>query len=299
LIEVPNSSGTTQPRLAAPEGACDCHIHIYDPRFPMARELRGTPDATAADYKLLQRRIGTSRTVVVQPAAYGTDNRVTVAAIEQLGRDDARGIAVLHPEASDAELEALNAAGIRGLRFTLHDPRTAVTTPAMIEPLARRIQAFGWHTQLHLRAEQIVEMAPLIERLPGTVVIDHMGRMAQPQGVHHPAFALVRRWLDEGRTWVKLSGPYLETRTGSPAYADVTRVAREYAKLAAERLVWGSDWPHPTEATAKPDDAVLFDLLGEWAPAEGLRRRILVENPETLYGFANSYPKMGLSYPQP
>jgi predicted TIM-barrel fold metal-dependent hydrolase len=285
LIEVPNSAGTTRPRIAAPEGACDSHIHIYDPRFPPARAgVSVVANATVAQYRLLQQRIATARTVVVQPAAYGTDNRVTLDAIEQLGRGNARGIAVLHPGVSDAELEALDRGGIRGLRFTLHDPRTAVTTAEMIEPLARRIQAFGWHIQLHLRAPQIVEMASIVESLPGTIVIDHMGRIPEPIGSHHAAFALVRKWLGEGRTWVKLSGAYLESRD-APRYADVSRVAREYAMAAPERLVWGSDWPHPTEAVAKPDDAVLFDLLGEWAPAEGHRRRILVENPETLYGF--------------
>lgn len=285
LVEAPNSAGTTRPRIAAPEGACDSHIHIYDPRFPAAKaDLSVVANATVADYRLLQRRIGTTRTVVVQPAAYGTDNRVTLDAIEHLGRQHTRGIAVLHPDVSDAELEALDRGGIRGLRFTQHDPRTAVTTAQMIEPLARRIQAFGWHIQLHLRAPQVVEMAALIESLPGTIVIDHMGRIPEPIGTHHAAFALVRRWLGEGRTWVKLSGAYLESRD-APRYADVSRVAREYAMLAPERVVWGSDWPHPTEAVAKPDDAVLFDLLAEWAPPEGLRRRILVENPETLYGF--------------
>jgi predicted TIM-barrel fold metal-dependent hydrolase len=138
--------------------------------------------------------------------------------------------------------------------------------------------------QLHLRGEQILEMAPLIERLPGTIVIDHMGRIPHPEGIHHRAFALVRRWLEEGRTWVKLSGAYLETKTVSPRYADVGRVAREYVRIAPSRLVWGSDWPHPTEHT-KPDDAVLFDLLHEWAQDEALWRRVLVDNPETLYGF--------------
>ena len=285
LVEVPNSAGTTRPRIAAPEGACDSHIHIYDARFPAAKaDVSVVANATVAEYRLLQQRIGTTRTVVVQPAAYGTDNRVTLDAIERLGRGNARGIAVLHPDVSDAELEALDEGGIRGLRFTQHDPRTAVTTAEMIEPLARRIQALGWHVQLHLRAPQIVEMAGLIESLPGTIVIDHMGRIPEPIGTHHAAFALVRKWLGEGRTWVKLSGAYLESRD-APRYADVSRVAREYALLAPERVVWGSDWPHPTEAVAKPDDAVLFDLLAEWAPPEGLRRRILVENPETLYGF--------------
>jgi predicted TIM-barrel fold metal-dependent hydrolase len=287
LLEVPNSAGTTRPRIAAPEDACDSHIHIYDPRFPATRPGASVvASATTEDYRCLQRRLGTRRAVVVQPAAYGTDNRVTLDAIERLGREDTRGIAVVHPEVSDAQLEALHRGGIRGLRFTQHDPRTAVTERDMIEPLARRVQALGWHIQLHLRAPQIVEMAELIARLPGTIVIDHMGRIPHPIGTRHAAFGRMCKWLDEGRTWVKLSGAYLESRDDL-RYADVARVAREYALRAPERLVWGSDWPHPTEAAAKPDDAVLFDLLGEWAPVEGLRRRILVENPETLYGFGS------------
>ena len=282
---VPNSAGTSRPRFRAPEGACDCHLHIYDPRFPMAfPHLRGTLDASVEDYRLFQRRIGTSRAVVVQPAAYGTDNNVTVSALRALGPVAARGIAVVHPDVRDVELLAMHQAGVRGLRFTQHDPKTAVTTAEMIAPLTHRVAELGWHVQLHLRGEQLVEMAALIESLPGTFVIDHMGRIPYPAGIHHPAFDLVRRWLAGGRTWVKLSGPYLETRTGSPHYADVTRVAREYVKVAPGRLVWGSDWPHPTEHI-KPDDAVLFDLLHEWAREEGLWRRILVENPATLYGF--------------
>ena len=286
MIEVPNSAGTSRPRFPAPENACDCHIHIYDPQFPMALpQLRGTPNATVADYELLQERLGTTRTVVVQPAAYGTDNRVTVAAIERLGQANARGVGVLHPDASDAELRALHEAGLRGLRFTQHDARTAVTTAEMIEPLAARIHALGWHAQLHLRAEQIVEMAATIERLPGTIVIDHMGRMPQPEGINHPAFRRIAKWLEAGRTWVKLSGPYLDSKAGSPRYTDVTRVAREYVKIAPERLVWGSDWPHPTEPDIKPDDAVLFDLLQEWSGVNALRKRILVDNPAALYGF--------------
>ena len=284
---VPNSSGTGRPRHAAPPNACDAHLHVYDPRLPMAfPHSRATENATAADYRRLQERIGTQRAIVVQPAAYGTDNRVTVAAIRELGSANTRGIAVLHPDAKDAELGALAAAGIRGLRFTQHDPKTAVTTPAMIEPLARRIAELGWHTQLHMRGDQLLEIADLVRRLPGTIVIDHMGRVPQPDGIAHAAFMLVRRLLESGRAWVKLSGAYLDTREGSPAYSDVSRVARELARIAPDRLVWGSDWPHPTEREAKPDDAALFDLLHDWCDGdEALARRILVENPAALYGF--------------
>jgi predicted TIM-barrel fold metal-dependent hydrolase len=283
---VPNSAGTSVPRLKAPELACDCHLHIYDPRFPMAwPQLRSTPDASVAEYRLLQQRLGTTRAIVVQPAAYGIDNRVTLAAVAELGSAFARGIAVLHPSVTDHELADLHRGGIRGLRFTQHDPKTAVTTPEMIEPLTARVAEMGWHVQLHLRGEQLVDMAAMVERLPGTIVLDHVGRIPQPEGLRHPAFRIVARMLETGRTWIKLSGPYLDTQSGAPRYADVSRVARELARLAPERIVWGSDWPHPTERDVKPDDAILLDLAQEWAGDEGARQRMLVDNPARLYGF--------------
>ncbi len=286
MIAVPNSAGTSLPRFKAPPGACDCHLHVYDPRFPMAwPQLRAVTDASVAAYRLLQQRIGTTRAIFVQPAAYGTDNRVTLDAIAQLGLERARGVAVAHPTIGDGELEEMHARGVRGLRFSMHDSHTAITSPDMVEPLARRVQALGWHVQLHLRGEQIAAMGSLLEALPGTVVIDHMARLPQPEGVHHEAFAIVKRMLDTGRTWVKLSGAYLDSRTGSPRYADMKPIAKALIAHAPERMVWGSDWPHPTERHTKPDDAVLLDLLQEWVGDEPIRRRILVDNPARLYGF--------------
>ena len=283
----PDSSAGQRPKLETPENAADCHIHIYDPRFPMARpNLRAVENASVDDYRKLQQRIGTTRAVVVQPAAYGTDNAVTLDAIATLGIERTRGIAVVHPGVTDTELLAMKKGGVCGLRFTLHDPRTAVTTPDMIEPLTVRVNRLGWHVQLHLLAGQIIELEDVIKRLPGTIVFDHMARLPQPEGIHHRAFAIVRRLLDNGRTWVKLSAAYLNTRSGAPRYEDVKPIARAYIEHAAERCIWGSDWPHPTESHVKPDDAVLFDLLHEWAPSEALRQQILVDNADALYGFS-------------
>jgi D-galactarolactone isomerase len=285
---VPNSAGSAAAQLAAPAGACDCHMHIYDAaRFPPARPAsRMQADAGVVDYRRLQGRIGTHRVVIVTPAVYATDNAVTLDAIAELGAG-ARGVAVVHPGVSDAELRRLDAGGIRGIRFTQFDPATAVTTLDMIEPLSRRVADLGWHVQIHLRADQIVATESLWGRLPSTIVFDHMARLPQPAGTGHPAYAIVRRLIDAGGTWVKLSGAYLDTKVGPPTYADATRVAQTFAMAAPERMVWGSDWPHPTE-TAKPDDAILFDLLAEWVPDAAARRRVLVSNPETLYGFAPS-----------
>ncbi len=282
--QVPNSSGIKPARLKAPAGACDCHHHIYDAvRFPPAQP-GGTiiPDARVEEYRMLQRRIGTSRNVVVTPLAYATDNRVTLDAIARLG-PNARGVAVIRPTVTDAELKMLADGGIRGIRFSLSDPRNAPTSIDMIEPLSKRVNAMGWHVQINMDADQIVVAQDLWNRLPSAIVFDHMGHVPQPTGLAHPVFNVIRRLVDKGRTWVKLSVTYDNTKDGAPGYADITRVARAYVKAAPERMVWGSNWPHPNE-TNKPDDAALFDLMSRWAPDEATRNRILVQNPVALYG---------------
>jgi D-galactarolactone isomerase len=281
---VPNSSGNAPPRQLVPASACDAHLHILDGRF--ATSAKAPPaDMDLADYRQLQGRIGTTRAVIVQAKVYGTDNDCLLDAVSQLG-DDGRGVAVVHPEVTDAELQRLHDGGVRGLRFSVWNPADTVTTIAMIEPLAARIASLGWHAQLHMSGDQIVEQAALIARLPCTVVIDHMGRLPPGQGTSHPAFAVIRGLLEAGRTWVKLSGAYLNTAIGAPDYPDATRVAQALVALAPARLVWGSDWPHVTEA-AKPDDANLLDLLTVWAGSVSARDRILVDNPAELYGFAS------------
>ena len=217
---------------------------------------------------------------------HGTDNTVTLAAIAALGLQQARGIAVVRPDVTDDELQRLHAGGIRGIRFTLYTATHAAVDFSMVEPLAQRVHALGWHVQLHWSADQIAEHAPLLARLPGTVVFDHLARLPQPEPQAHPAFAVVSRLLDNGRTWIKLSGAYLNSAVGSEAvYADTDAIAQRWVDQAADRLVWGSDWPHSTEPTDKPDDAALFDLLARWVPDESMRHRVLVENPAQLYQF--------------
>ena len=291
-IGVPNSAGTESPKLKAPANACDCHMHIYDPaRFrmvPNQRDQRVPPtDAAVPQYRLLQKRIGTTRVVVVTPRNYATENQVTVDAITQLGRN-AIGVAVLHPTVTDAELKRLHNAGVRGIRFSLGDPAAAVVTIDMVEPLSKRVANLGWHLQFALQGQQVVEWGDLLRRLPSPLVFDAMGRPPLPEGIEHPSHRIIRGLIDRGRTWVKLSHAYLNSTVGPP-YPEATKIAQAFVKAAPERMVWGSDWPHPSEAPErKPNDAVLFDLLSEWAPDEATRHRILVENPATLYGFARS-----------
>jgi D-galactarolactone isomerase len=288
-VAVPNSAGTESPKLKAPANACDCHMHIYDPaRFRMVPSQRVPPtDAAVPQYRLLQRRIGTTRVVIVTPRNYATENQVTVDAIAQLG-PNARGVAVLHPTVTDGELKQLHDAGVRGIRFSLSDPATAVVTLDMVEPLSKRVADLGWHVQFNVEGQQVVDWAGLLRRLPSQTVFDHMAHPPLPAGIEHPSHGIIRGLIDRGRTWVKLSGAYSNTKVGPP-YPDATKIAQAFVKAAPERMVWGSDWPHPSEAPdRKPNDAVLFDLLSEWAPDEATRHRILVENPTTLYGFARS-----------
>jgi predicted TIM-barrel fold metal-dependent hydrolase len=285
---VPNSKGTRPPKLQAPANAADCHIHILDPRFPEPPNKRPSPKhGTVADYRLLQKRNGTTRVVVVQPRAYAIDNRVTIDALKQLGAS-ARGVVVVHPTITDAELKAFDAAGVRGIRFSLGEPTTSVVKIDMVEPLAKRIAPLGWHVQLHAPGDLMVEQAALWQRLPTPLVIDHMGRLPPGVGLAHPAWKVIRGLLDQGRTWIKLAGAYFNTTGEPPEYPGAATIAQAYVKAAPERLVWGSDWPHPSEIhkPERPDDAVLFDLLLEWAPDEATRQKILVTNPEKLYGFA-------------
>jgi len=282
---VPSSSGTEPPKLKAPANAADCHIHIYDARFKSA-DLP-LSNASVQDYRLLQKRIGVTRVVIVTPRNYVTDNSVTVDAIKQLGVQNARGVAVLRPTVTDAELKSLNDGGIRGIRFTVANPKTAVVSIDMIEPLAKRIADFGWHVQLNMPADKIVENADMLRRLPTPIVFDHMGQFPLPAGIEHPAYGVIRSLVDKNRAWVKISGAYLNTKIGPPNYPEATVIAQAYVKAAPQRLVWGSDWPHPSPPV-KPDDAILFDLLAAWAPDEATRNRILIANPEALYGFPKS-----------
>lgn len=271
---------------ALPPGACDAHLHVFDARFPAEAPHAMRSGATAADYRMLRQRLGLQRAVIVQPRAHGVDNRVTLDAIQALGARQTRGIAVLRPDVDDAQLRALHDGGIRGIRFSLYTERDAMVRLDMLEPLARRVAALGWHVQLHWRADQIAAQRQLLERLPCALVFDHMARVPVSEGVRHPAFDVVRGLVQQGRAWVKLSGPYLDSAEGAATgYADSDALASAWVREAPERLVWGSDWPHVTETACPPDTAMLLAALHRWAPDAATRRKVLVDNAAQLYGF--------------
>lgn len=284
---VPHSAGTRRPRRALPAGACDAHMHIFDPRFaPSPHWQRKPPEADVATYRRLQQRLGTQRTVVVMPSTYGTDNACTLDALGQLG-DSARGVAVVDADVPHTELQRLASHGVCGLRVNFVSPQSwGVTTPAMLETLARKAGALGWHIQVFAHPEQLVAMEPLLAALPAPLVIDHLGRIDPADGARGPAFDVVRRLLDGGNTWVKLSGIYMRSRDGAPGYRDTAPLGQALVRQAPERLVWGSDWPHTTERPGSVDDADLVDVLLAWCGSDETLRRVMVDNPQQLYGFA-------------
>jgi predicted TIM-barrel fold metal-dependent hydrolase len=283
------SAGDKRPALLIPEASVDCHHHIYDNRFPYdtGTTLR-PPDASVAHYRQLQARLGLRRSVVVQPSSYGTDNRCLIDALTQFG-DNSRGIAVIDRATTDADLKALDAAGVRGIRFNLSRPAGAGIE--LLGELAARVVPLGWHVQIHTLGDSYPALESALMKLPTTLVIDHLGRIPGSKGIAHPGFATMRRLVDRGNTWVKVSGAYHDSSEGAPLYADTGKLAATWLREAPERVVWGTDWPHVAAMAGEkpmPDDAQLLDLLGHWQPNKELLRTVLVDNPEQLYGFSST-----------
>jgi D-galactarolactone isomerase len=271
-----------KPRLVAPPGACDTHIHFYDAAVPPAPNTPMPGTRTVAEYRAVQKRLGFERVIVVQPNAYGADNTVTLKGIAELG-PGARGVAVVKANVTDAELERLTKGGMRGVRFMTLNGGTLGFD--VMDRITARVRPFGWHANIQLDGRELPERAEAIAKLPGPFVIDHTGKFLEPVEPEHEAFQTLLRLVDTGRCWVKLSGPYETSKTGAPHYEDVARLARALIAHAPERLLWASNWPHPTAPGEPPDEAALLDLLLDWAPDEATRRRILVDNPAELYGF--------------
>jgi D-galactarolactone isomerase len=265
------------------EGACDCHMHVFEPRFGGQGDTQ-TPLASAAMYREVQALLGLQRVVVVQANRYGSDNRGVLEAMATFG-DGARGVVVIEPGTSDAELLRLSTLGVRGVRF--HLLSGGLLGWEQLDTVVARIRPFGWHVQIQLDGWQLPLHAARLRALPLPVVIDHIGKYLQrgvPQ-INDPAFVALRRLLDTGHCWAKLSAPYESSRSGPPGYDDVSQLARALVASHPERCVWASNWPHPGRDPA-PDNAALLDLLQHWADDDDSRQRILVQNPATLYGFA-------------
>jgi D-galactarolactone isomerase len=266
-----------------PAGACDCHCHVFDPAYPLAATASAPAPvrATLADYRHVQAELGLSRAVLVQSSAYGFDNRCMLAALAELG-DQARGVVTLPPTVDDATLAQLQAAGVRGVRFMMLN-RPLLSWDALL-PMAERIAPLGWHINLQMDGAEFPRRMQQLAALPVPLVIDHNGKFLSPPGIDAPQFRALCELMDTGRCWVKLSAPYETSRTGAPDYADVSLLARTLARSYPQRCLWATNWPH-VGRTAPPRDADMVSLLRSWAPQDDVFRRILVDNPQQLYGF--------------
>ena len=276
---------TSKPHWQPPANSTDCHMHIFGPydRYPLSPGRGYTPpEASVADYQAMCAAIGVSRTVIVQPSVYGTDNAVTLDAVAALGADRARAVVVVDDSFDLAALRAMGARGACGVRFNAVSGNG--TPLEQLEALGERLASLGWHLQLYAHSAEMVALENVLARLPCPLVIDHMGGVKTAEGgLEDKGFKALIRLL-EGGAWAKLCG--YRSSTGHP-YADVAGMARAMIAAAPDRCVWGTDWPHPSLMTPEevPDDGHLMDLLAEWAPAEAQRQAILVDNPARLYRF--------------
>jgi predicted TIM-barrel fold metal-dependent hydrolase len=290
---LPPVSEVTPVRYAVPAGACDAHAHVFGPyaQFPLSDDRSYTPPENGADAFIAHLdRLGLARGVLVTASAQGDDNRNVLQALRAYP-DRLRAVAVVRGDIGDAELDALSEQGVRGARFNLykHDGRAVYRNGVGIEDfiaLAPRLKARGWHAQIWIHAPDLPELAPTLLAPGLDLVVDHMGRMNAARGVDDAGFQFLCRLLAEGKAWTKISGADRNTAVGSP-FTDIAPFAQGLLKANAERVVWGTDWPHINyfKEGQVPDDGVLLNLLADWMPEERVRKQVLVDNPARLYGF--------------
>jgi 2-pyrone-4,6-dicarboxylate lactonase len=281
------------PSFRPPAGAVDAHCHVFGPgaHFPYAPERKYTPcDASKEQLFALRDRLGFARNVIVQATCHGADNRALVDALEHSG-DRARGVATVRRSVSDAELQALDQAGVRGVRFNFVKRLVDFTPKDELMEIAARIAPLGWHVVVYFEAADLPELWDFFTALPTTLVVDHMGRPDVTKPVDGPEFELFLRFMREhANVWSKVSCPERLSVSGPPAldgernaYCDVVPFARRIVEAFPDRVLWGTDWPHPNLKNHMPDDGLLVDVIPHIAPTPELQRKLLVDNPMRLY----------------
>ena len=284
---LPFHPAPTKPAFTPPPGAVDAHCHVFGPGdlFPYAAERKYTPcDASADQLFALRDLLGFSRNVVVQATCHGTDNRAMVDALTRSG-GKARGVATVGAGVSDDELATMHAAGVRGVRFNyvkrLVDPKPDAYYHGIIE----RIAAFGWHIVVYFEAADLAEKWDFFTTLPTIVVVDHMGRPDVTKSPDGPEFARFLRFMERDNVWSKVTCPERLSKSGPPTYDDFVPFARAVVERFPDRVLWGTDWPHPNLNMVghMPDDGWLVDMIPRIAPTASLQRRLLVDNPMRLY----------------
>ena len=286
-------AGPSKPRFTLPAGAVDAHCHVFGPGdlFPYAPERKYTPcDASKEQLFALRDHLGFDRNVIVQATCHGSDNRALVDALKA-SKGKARGVATVSRDVTDAELLDMHAAGVRGTRFNFVKRLADFTPREVLLEIAHRIAPLGWHVVVYFEAQDLPELYDFFTALPTTVVVDHMGRPDVSKPVDGPQFALFRKMMREhDNVWSKVSCPERLSITGpraldgeQHAYQDVVPFARMLVETFPQRVLWGTDWPHPNLKDHMPDDGLLVDFIAQIAPTAQLQQQLLVDNPTRLY----------------
>jgi len=282
---LPFHADPSKPEFKAPAGAVDAHCHVFGPadKFPYHPKRKYTPcDAPKEKLFALRDYLGFERNVIVQASCHGTDNAALVDALETAG-ELARGVAVVDPAITGEELQAMDEAGVRAVRFNFVKRLVDDTPRDVFVSIAEKIKPLGWHIVVYFEAPDLEELAPFLNELNTTIVVDHMGRPDVSKGVDHPDF---QRFIDlmknNDRIWTKVSCPERLTQT-PPDYSDVVPFARTLVETFPDRVLWGTDWPHPNMKSHVPDDGKLVDVIPEIAPTSELQRKLLIDNPMRLY----------------
>ncbi|MCD6041008.1 MAG: 2-pyrone-4,6-dicarboxylate hydrolase [Burkholderiales bacterium] len=273
------------PRFKPPPLSCDAHCHVFGPaaKFPYDPKAAYVPeDAPFEKLKELHSRLGLERAVIVHASCHGADMRVTLDAIARSG-GRFRGTAIIDSSVSEKDFERMHAGGIRGVRFNFVRHLGGRPDMAFFNRTVERLKSMGWHLILHLDAQDLVEFEDLFRKIPVPMVIDHMGRVKAAEGLDQTPFRVLLGWMKQENFWVKVCGSERVSSKGPP-FADAVPFARALIDAAPDRILWGTDWPHPNVKWL-PDDAALLDLFPLMAPDPALQKRILVDNPARLYGF--------------
>ena len=286
---LPPDRNPRKPWVALPKGSIDTHVHVFEPGYPLAPG-RGynPPHSRLADLRQLHATLGIERVVFTQPSVYGTDNSAILDAMAALNAQRpgrARCVVALHMQVSDEEIAALDAAGVRGVRLNTDNKGGMPIGMDQIPELAARIRPFGWHLEFLFPGKDLLELMPLFGALEAPMSIAHFAYQPAAAGIGAPGFQALLELVRRGNTWIKISGANRVSATDLPPYDDVRPMARALIEAAPERIMWGTDWPHPNKYVVNPNDGDLVDAFGDWVADEAMRRRIMVDTPAAFYRF--------------
>jgi 2-pyrone-4,6-dicarboxylate lactonase len=286
---LPPDRNPHKPKVGLPKGAIDTHVHVFAPGYKLSPD-RGynPPDSTLADLKHLHATLGVDRVVFTQPSVYGVDNAAILDGMAALNAETpnrARAVVAITMDVSDAELSALDARGVRGVRLNTDNKGGMPIEMSAIPDLAARIAPFHWHIEFLFPGRDIVALMPMLAAVKVPISIAHFAYQPATAGVRAPGFTALLELMRRGNTWMKISGANRVSATDLPPYDDVKPMAQALIAAAPERIVWGTDWPHPNKYLANPNDGDLVDAFGDWVSDEAMRRKIMVDNAAVLYRF--------------